>query len=125
MLKKARRLARAEFECLIAHGRRFRGTAVTLIALPSPKQYFRFGVSVGKKVAKTSVVRHALRRSVYDMLTDHLTVSHVPCDVAALVAPGAAQVSRHALRADIEELAHRLEVSIEPHNHHRNSVRSY
>lgn len=67
MLKKKQRLSRNIFTALLAKGARAHGVHMTLLYRRIPEGC-ACGVVVSKKAWKSAVMRHAVRRRVYDTL---------------------------------------------------------
>lgn len=73
MLKKTQRLSRDAFTTLLATGKRVHGAHATLLYRRLPERASgsmrcACGVVVSKKTWKSAVVRHAVRRKVYEAL---------------------------------------------------------
>jgi ribonuclease P protein component len=73
MFKKSERLTRSEFSEYFKVGRRHHTPHVTIITHPLPAR--KVAVVVGKKVAKSAVRRNTLKRRVYALLRESLTVN--------------------------------------------------
>ncbi len=90
MLKKKQRLSRNTFTTLLATGARAHGAYLTLLYRRIPEGC-ACGVVVSKKAWKSAVMRHAVRRRVYDALRS-------PCErldgvqFAIMLRPSAARV---------------------------------
>jgi len=70
MLKKSYRLTQKEFACVWASGRRQHSEYFTIVT--SPADRCKVAVVVGKKAAKTAVLRNRLRRQVYGVVEEIL-----------------------------------------------------
>ncbi len=113
MLKKRQRLSRIAFEQLLKHGKRMHGTYLTLLHLSTesvsrktPAGYV-CGVVVSKKVFKSAVARHRVRRKIYEVLrsqSGHLSGKQV----AVLLRPAAAGVPFETLQAEVCNLAQKV-----------------
>jgi len=66
MFKKQARLSRKEFSDTLKNGSRLRGTLLHLITCPSESG--KVAVVVGKRIEKSAVKRHTLRRRIFSAL---------------------------------------------------------
>lgn len=116
MLKKRQRLPRIAFEHLLKHGKRMHGTYLTLLHLhtqgdlrETPAGY-ACGVVVSKKVFKSAVARHYVRRKIYEVLRS-MSGYMSGKQVAVLLRPAAASVPFETLRAEVCNLAQKVSFS--------------
>lgn len=100
MLKKKQRLSRSEFANLLKKGRRVHDTHFSLIFTPSTET--KCGLVVSKKVAKQAVARNLIRRRVYAIFGENLTVL-ANKHVALLTKPSIKTLSYEELSKQIED----------------------
>jgi ribonuclease P protein component len=104
MLKQNERLSREQFAHYNRVGKKVHGEYMSLSRSNSPT--FHGSVVVSKKVAKSAVVRNALRRRVYSQLYGVKTKVEAGVFIFFLK-PGAAAISKAALRVAVVELIER------------------
>ncbi|MEK7462045.1 MAG: ribonuclease P protein component [Patescibacteria group bacterium] len=104
MLKRAERLSREQFAYYGKAGKKLHGEHASINRSHSPT--FHASVVVSKKVAKSAVVRNTLRRLVYAQLYA-LKVTGETGVFIIFLKPGAAAISKAALRVAVAELIER------------------
>jgi len=98
---KRDRLTRQEFTTLLSKGRRVHGETLSLVVRPARKT--KCGVVVSRKTARKAVVRHKLRRQVYQILRDE-GVLDSKLHLAVLLRQTAAQQPFSVLQSEIQRL---------------------
>lgn len=107
MLGKSQRLSRRAFSTTFRSGRRYQSPHLTLIHAPAA--HFAGAVVVGKKVAKLAVTRNRVRRRLTATLRESPVTTQYPGAFIIITKPGAASISRRALRAELVELLARVD----------------
>lgn len=101
MLKKKQRLSRSEFTNLLKRGKRLHGDHFSLLYTPAEET--KCGLVVSKKIAKKAVERNKLRRKIYAVFGENLTVlPHLHC--VLLTRPAITTLSHEELKREIETL---------------------
>lgn len=114
MLQKRDRLTRDEVAHLGPNARRVRAASLSLRYLPAPgtapghKARSKFGVVVSKKVAKSAVGRHLLRRRLYAAIREKRSVLPFAVHGMLIASPHSAGCSWHEIAAEVEQLFRRV-----------------
>ncbi|HCC05560.1 TPA: ribonuclease P protein component [Patescibacteria group bacterium] len=105
MLKKKQRLSRADFTNLLKKGKRLHSPYFSLLYMGA--QETKCGLVVGKKIAKKATMRNKVRRQIYAIFGENLTVlSKVHC--ALLTRPNITSLTYFELKMEIEKLIKNL-----------------
>jgi len=105
MLKKKQRLSRGEFAHLLKHGKRLHSPYFSL--LYTPVEGTKCGLVVGKKIAKKAVERNKLRRKIYTIFGENLTLlDGFHC--AILTRPSITSLSYSELKTEMEKVLNNL-----------------
>lgn len=107
MLPKKKRLTRALFKPLQSARGNFHSTLFSLKAAPA--EAFRLGVSVSKKVAKSSVVRNRIRRRVYSEIF-RLETGLKPALYLVIAKSGAEKLKGAELSLELQKLFRGIKV---------------
>ena len=112
MLSRERRLTRkADFDAVIAAGRRWVSPFLNLRTFPNGLEFYRFGFSVSKAVGN-AVVRNRVTRRLRAVVQTTEVASGF--DVVVSARPSSADVSFHSLRGDFLALLERAEMLSKP-----------
>ncbi|NTV11977.1 MAG: ribonuclease P protein component, partial [Zoogloea sp.] len=96
-----------EFSSVFAFRRSVRGRYFSLLYRPNGGDSARLGLVVAKKLARRAVLRNLVKRIARDVFRK--SRSNLPChDLVIRLAAPVTDVSRAALREDIEALLRRL-----------------
>ncbi len=108
MLRKKERLSRVAFNRFFSAGKRFHSPSLTLIY--TPFDTFHASAVIGKKIAKTAVLRNKFRRRVYDVFgriqREHACVGAFIC----IAKTGAHAQTYDTLKRELGELIHKTGV---------------
>lgn len=108
MLRKSKRLTRAEFNAIFPKGKRFHSPALMLVHAPG--EVFKAAAVIGKKVAKTAVARNKFRRRVYAVF-EQCAKEHELQGVFICVAKEKARMLTYeALKTELRALIHKTGV---------------
>lgn len=101
MFKRSERLTTTEFSEYFSSGKRLHTKYFTFITKPLDRR--KVAVVVGKKVAKSAVVRNTLRRRVYAILREELDVRAYQGVCIVVVKPTARTLSRKVVDTTLRE----------------------
>jgi ribonuclease P protein component len=108
MLQKKERLSRAEFNRFFSMGKRFHSPSLMLIYCRDAE--FHASAVIGKKIAKTAVLRNKFRRRVYDLF-GRMRKEQTFTGVFICIAKEHAQTLTYtALKEEITEIIHKTGV---------------
>lgn len=60
-----------DFEQAIHNGKRIANNHYIIYMIPNEKEYYRFGISVGKKISNKAVIRNKLKRQLKNIVDNH------------------------------------------------------
>ena len=93
-----RRLRRRnDFSKILSGGIRLNVQVVTIVVRPNEADHPRLGLAVSRRVARSAVTRHRLKRHIRESFRHH-TESLAGLDVVVLARPGAAKMDSGRLR---------------------------
>ncbi|MDO4912801.1 MAG: ribonuclease P protein component [Lactobacillus sp.] len=109
MRKSYRVKSEKEFQRVFENGESMANRAFVIHKLPNDKiAHFRVGISVGKKVGHTAVVRNRLKRYIRQTLTEYKTQIDPKYDFVVITRPYARDFDMKTVR---ENLVHVLKKS--------------
>lgn len=102
MLPKKERLSRDEFNRFFSGGKRIHSPHIQCIY--SPNETLHVSVVVSKKTAKTSVMRHKIRRRIYDIVRRHRQSTGLAGVFIFLTKTGISTLQYDALKKEVEQI---------------------
>lgn len=104
MLPYNRRLSRKEFEQVYRIGKRLNTSLFSIVFQPKCLPQSQFAVVISKKVSKSSVVRHKLKRQVYESIRLYLKKNtSISYDVIFITYPAIAHKTYEEIKQGVFE----------------------
>ncbi|NVY96606.1 ribonuclease P protein component [Lactobacillus sp. DCY120] len=105
-MKKSYRVKKeAEFQAVFDYHHSVANRAFVLYQMPKPQQkHFRVGLSVGKKIAHTAVLRNQVKRYLRQSILELRSEIQPECDFLIIARPLATQLDFHETKQNLIHL---------------------
>lgn len=110
MLPRSKRLSKKEFDEVMKKGRVNHSTFFTVIWVVSEDKHLKISSVAPKKIAKTAVLRNAIRRKVYSAVGKSINDISLPIKAIFLSKTGVIDIKNQDLKKEVRSIFVKMKV---------------